>query len=173
LIQLEIVLVVAVAENWVIGRDGKLPWHLPADLRHFKSVTMGAPMIMGRKTFESLPGILPGRPHIVMTRNPDWKAEGATTVNSVAAALAQVSGNRVSVIGGAEIFGLFQDFATRLEMTRVWRKYEGDTYYQPIDQGEWIEVGREIHEAEGDNPAFTIFSCIPDPEREPLHTAWG
>lgn len=133
-------------------------------------------MIMGRKTFESLPGILPGRPHIVMTRDREWKAEGAITVNSIAEAVGAVSGDRVSVIGGAEIFKLFQDSATRLELTRIWRKYDGDIYYQAIDQGLWIEVKREFHEAEGDNPAFTIFSCVPDPERgypvEPLHAAW-
>ena len=84
----EIVLVVARAANGVIGRDGKLPWHLPADLKHFKAVTMGTPMIMGRKTFESLPRLLPGRRHIVVTRDPAWSAEGAEVAHSKNEALA-------------------------------------------------------------------------------------
>src|SRR3954467_13234850 len=98
----EVVLVIARARNGVIGRDGKLPWRLPADLKHFKAVTMGRPMVMGRKTFDSLPGLLPGRRHIVLTRDPDWRAAGAEIVADREAALRLAGAESISVIGGAE-----------------------------------------------------------------------
>src|SRR4051794_41907060 len=98
-----ITLVVARAQNGVIGRDGKLPWHLPADLKRFKALTMGAPMVMGRKTFESLPGLLPGRRHIVLTRNAAWQAPGAEVVGDVPEALRAAGEPRVSVIGGGGV----------------------------------------------------------------------
>lgn len=161
----EIVIVAASADNDVIGKDGRLPWHLPADLKHFKRITMGAPMIMGRKTFESLPGLLPGRAHIVLTRDKTWSAEGALAVHSVDEALAAVAGDRVSVIGGAEIFRLFWDLADRLETTRVWAEYDGDAFFPVVDQGDWVEAKREFHEAADGNPAFTIFSLVPYPDR--------
>src|SRR3546814_12784540 len=97
----QVTIVVARADNGVIGKDGKLPWHLPADLRHFKRVTSGTAMIMGRKTFDSLPGLLPGRRHIVLTRAPDWQAEGAEAAHSVDGALRLAGADRGSVIGGA------------------------------------------------------------------------
>ena len=100
-----ITLVVARAQNGVIGRDGSLPWHIPADLKRFKAMTMGSAMVMGRKTFESLPGLLPARRHIVLTRDRGWSAEGAEVRHSVDEALQLAGGERVSVIGGAEIFG--------------------------------------------------------------------
>src|SRR5688500_14198271 len=96
-----ITLVVARAQNGVIGRGGKLPWHIPADLKRFKALTMGTAMLMGRKTFDSLPGLLPGRRHIVLTRNPRWQAEGAEAAHDVDEAL-RVAGDRISVIGRAE-----------------------------------------------------------------------
>ena len=99
-----IALVVARAANGVIGRDGRLPWHLPEDLRHFKAVTLGAPMIMGRKTFDSLPGLLPGRRHIVLTRDSAWSAEGAEVARTAEEAIRLAGPDRVSIIGGAEIF---------------------------------------------------------------------
>jgi dihydrofolate reductase len=161
----EIVIVVAASQNGVIGKQGRLPWHLPADLKHFKAVTTGAPMIMGRKTFESLPGLLPGRPHIVLTRDGEWRAEGAIIVHDPEEAMAAVKGDRVSVIGGKEIFQLFRDRADRVELTKIWRDYEGDTHYHPSDKGGWIEIAREDHPAQGDYPAFTFFSLAPDPDR--------
>ena len=151
-----ITLVLARAENGVIGREGKLPWHIPADLRRFKALTLGKPMIMGRKTFESLPGLLPGRRHIVLTRDAAWRAEGAEVAHSVADALA-LAGGDVSVIGGAEVFRLFEPIADRIEATVIWRDYEGDTRCD-IDQGWGAEVDRELHEAEGELPAFTFFT---------------
>ena len=139
----EIVFVVARAENGVIGRDGALPWHLPQDLKRFKALTMGAPMIMGRKTFESLPGLLPGRRHIVLTRG-DWQAEGAQVARTVEQALALVDGHRVSIVGGAEIFRLFEPIADRIELTEVHGAPEGDIIQPPFTG--WRETAREDHE---------------------------
>src|SRR5688500_18407879 len=102
----QIVMVVVRAENGAIGLGDRLPWHLPADLKHFKQVTTGAPMVMGRRTFESLPGLLPGRRHIVVTRGPSWRADGAERAGSRYEALAIAASERVSIIGGAEIFAL-------------------------------------------------------------------
>jgi dihydrofolate reductase len=141
----EIVLVVARAENGVIGRDGALPWHLPDDLKRFKALTMGKPMIMGRKTFESLPKLLPGRRHIVITRDTAWHAEGAEVANDIEGALALAGDGGVSVIGGAEIFSLFADRAHRVELTEVHGAPLGDTYL-PAFGPEWREAFREDRE---------------------------
>lgn len=139
----EIVLVVARAANGVIGNEGRLPWHLPADLRRFKALTLGAPMIMGRKTFESLPGLLPGRRHIVLTRG-NWQAAGAEAAASPEAALALVDGPRVSVIGGAEIYRLFAPHADRIELTEIHAAPAGDTVLPPFTG--WRETARVDHE---------------------------
>lgn len=136
-----ITLVVARAANGVIGRDGTMPWHIPADLKRFKALTTGAPMIMGRKTFESLPGLLPGRRHIVLTRDAGWSAPGAEPVADVAAALALAASARVSVVGGAEIYRLFLPLADRIELTEVHQAPDGDTTL-PAFTG-WREVARE------------------------------
>jgi dihydrofolate reductase len=155
-----ITLVVARADNGVIGRDGTLPWHIPADLKHFKAVTMGTPMIMGRKTFESLPKLLPGRRHIVLTRDAAWVAEGAETVRSVSAALAAAGGQRVSVIGGAEIFRLLEPQATAVQLTEVHADVPGDTSMPPFDPHVWQEAAREDHPAEEGRPAFSFIRLI-------------
>ena len=152
----EIILVVARADNGVIGKDGALPWHIPADLRHFKQVTMGAPMIMGRKTFESLPGLLPGRRHIVLTRDRACAAEGAETAHSVQQALACADAERVTVIGGAEIFELFGNLATAVELTEVHTAAEGDTIMPAFDETSWQEVWREQYPAEEGRPPFSF-----------------
>jgi dihydrofolate reductase len=152
-----VTLVVARAENGVIGRDGGLPWHLSADLKHFKAVTMGSAMVMGRKTFESLPGLLPGRRHIVLTRDSGWQAPGAEVAADVATALALAGGEaRVSVIGGAEIFRLFLPLADRIELTQVHASPEGDTVMPPFDPARWRELGREAHPARDGQPAFSF-----------------
>ena len=109
-----ITLVVARASNGVIGKDGGLPWHISADLKRFKALTMGSVLVMGRKTFESLPGLLPGRRHVVLTRDPDWQADGVEVAHSVDEALAIAGDEPVSVIGGAEIFRMFLPLADRL-----------------------------------------------------------
>jgi dihydrofolate reductase len=137
----------------VIGRDGKLPWHLPADLKRFKAQTIGRAMIMGRKTFESFPSPLPGRRHIVLTRDRDWRAEGAEVAHSVDEALA-LAGDDAAVIGGAEVFALFLDRADRIELTEVHVAPEGDATV-PAFMG-WREVEREDYLAEGDRPAFSF-----------------
>jgi dihydrofolate reductase len=148
-------IVVARADNGVIGAGGGLPWRLPADLRHFKSLTSGAPMIMGRKTFESLPGLLPGRRHIVLTRDPDWRAEGAEVAHSVEEALALAGGERVSVIGGADIFALFLPLTDRIHLTEVHVSPEGDTVMPAPDPSVWHHsLLPERHPEEGTFPAF-------------------
>ena len=103
----EVVLILARADNGVIGKDGGLPWRLPADLKHFKALTLGHPMIMGRKTFDSLPGLLPGRRHIVLTRDTGWSGEGAEIAHDVASALRLAGGPAAMVIGGAEVYQLY------------------------------------------------------------------
>jgi dihydrofolate reductase len=150
-----IILVVARALNGVIGRRGTLPWRIPADLKRFKTLTMGTAMIMGRRTFESLPGILPGRRHIVITRNSSWHAEGAEVAHSAQEALAMAGGEPVSVIGGADIFALFLPLADRIELTEVLAEIEGDTVMpDPREDGEWRDTLVEEHAPEGERPAF-------------------
>jgi dihydrofolate reductase len=151
-----VTLIVARAENGVIGRGGGLPWHLPADLKRFKALTLGAPMVMGRRTFESLPGLLPGRRHIVLTRDPDWSAPGAEVARDAVEALAAAGEPRVSVIGGAEIFRLFLPVADRIELTEVHARPEGDTVMEAFDRTHWREVARETHGAEAGRPAFAF-----------------
>lgn len=152
----EITLVVARADNGVIGKEGRLPWHLPADLRHFKEVTMGTPMIMGRRTFDSLPGLLPGRRHVVLTRDPDWRAEGVEVAHSVGETLQLAGGDYVSVIGGAEIFALFEPLATAVELTEVHCEAEGDTRMPAFDPAIWHETTRVDHPAEGGRAAYSF-----------------
>jgi dihydrofolate reductase len=152
----EITLVVARARNGVIGKDGKLPWHLPADLRHFKEVTMGTPMIMGRRTFESLPGLLPGRLHVVLTRDPAWFSQGCVVARDVAGALAAAGSGFVSVIGGSEIFALFEPLADAVELTEVHADVEGDTILPQFDPAVWREEAREDFEAKDGRPAFSF-----------------
>jgi dihydrofolate reductase len=150
-------LVVARARNGVIGRDGTLPWHLPADLARFKRLTLGTAMVMGRKTFESLPGLLPKRRHIVITRSADWSAPGAEVVHSLAEALALAAPDDVSVIGGAEIFALAIHYADRVELTEVRADVEGDTAMaDPRDSGAWTETFREQHGAEDGRLPFAF-----------------
>lgn len=155
----EIFLVYARAANGTIGRDGQLPWHIPADLRRFKQLTLGSPMIMGRKTFESLPGLLPGRRHIVLTRRDDWRPEGATVARSVDEALAiaheGATEGRIAVIGGAAVYDVFRPLAQRIEVTEVHADYDGDTFMKPLG-AEWEVTAREDHGADGDLPAFSF-----------------
>ena len=152
----EIVLVVARADNGVIGKDGKLPWHIPADLKHFREVTMGTPMVMGRKTFDSLPKLLPGRRHIVLTRDRGWTAAGAEIARSREEALALADGGTVSIIGGAEIFALFMPLATAIELTQVHADVTGDTRMRAPDPRNWHEVARQDHAAAEGRPAFSF-----------------
>lgn len=155
----EIFIVVARARNGTIGKDNRLPWHLPADLKRFKALTMGSAMVMGRKTFEGLPGLLPGRRHIVLTRNRGWSAPGAEVVHDVESAIAAAGAGAVSVIGGAEIFALFLTEANRIELTEVLADFDGDIAMpDPRSAGAWLETAREEQPAEDGRPAFRFIS---------------
>jgi dihydrofolate reductase len=149
----EIILIAAAARNGVIGHQGAIPWRIPADQRRFKQITMGAPMIMGRKTFESLPGLLPGRRHIVLTRNPDWQEEGAELASSVEEALKIANAPHVWVIGGGDVYRLFLPHADRIELTEVDAEPEGDATFPELGS-DWTETAREQWKGEGTAPGF-------------------
>ena len=156
----EIVLVLARAANGTIGKDGAMPWHIPADLRHFKQVTKGRPMIMGRKTFDSLPGLLDGRRHIVLTRDAEWDEEGAEVAHSVEEALKLANGPHVCVIGGAQIYDLFLPLADRIELTQIATNPDGDATVPAFDMSIWQEIAREGHAAQGGAPAFDFVTLV-------------
>ncbi|WP_340588147.1 dihydrofolate reductase [Erythrobacter alti] len=151
----QVLFIVARATNGVIARDGAVPWAISEDLKRFKRLTMGKPMVMGRKTFESLPGLLPGRRHIVLTRQDGWSAEGAEAARTVQEAMALIGEEDYAVIGGAEIFDLLWDRGTRFELTEVHEDTCGDvTMRSPGDDPAWNEVEREHREAAGGFPPF-------------------
>ena len=144
-------LVVAAANNNAIGKDNKLLWHLPNDLRFFKNVTWGMPVIMGRKTFESFGKPLPGRKNIVITRQSKWKVEGAVTVKSLDDALflvSQMDVKEAMVIGGGEIYRMAFEKAKRIYLTRVDAAPEGDTFFPALDHKEWKLVSQKDHPAD-------------------------
>lgn len=155
-------LIAAVARNGIIGRDNKLPWRLSEDLKHFKALTMGHPMIMGRKTWESLPGKLPGRPHIVVTRNPSYQAEGATVATSLHAAVSAAGEvDEVFVIGGAELYAQSFEFADRLQLTEIAADFEGDAYFPNWNRAAWRETARAAHRAEAEfDYAFVTYERV-------------
>lgn len=162
----DLFLIYARADNGTIGRDGTLPWHIPADLKRFKALTMGQdglgrPMIMGRKTFASFPKPLPGRRHIVLTRDPAWSAHGADVVHSLDEALALAGDGEVAIIGGAEINALFLPLARRIELTEVHADVAGDTVMPALDAS-WRETFREEHAAADGRPAFAFVTLQRD-----------
>ena len=158
-----ITIVVARAQNGVIGRGGKLPWHIPADLKRFKALTMGSVMVMGRRTFDSLPGLLPGRRHVVLTRDLDWSALGAEVAHSAEEALRLAHGQSVAIIGGADIFRLLLPLANRIELTEVLADVPGDTLIDdPRDRGGWRETFREEHGAADGRPPFRFVTLERD-----------
>ena len=149
----------AMAQNRTIGINNNLPWYLPEDLKYFKRITMGKPIIMGRKTFESIGKPLPGRTNIVVTRNPDYVVEGVKTVNSLEAAcklcesIAEIDGgDEAMVIGGAEIYSQALPLADRLYLTEVHANVEGDAFFPEFDRSAWHEIAREDFQATGPNP---------------------
>ena len=151
----DIVFIVARATNGVIAKDGDVPWAISEDLRRFKKLTMGKPMIMGRKTFDSLPGLLPGRRHIVLTRQPGWQAEGAEVAYTLEEALDLAGPGDLAVIGGADIFELFWDVATTFELTEVFEDTVGEVSMRsPDDDHAWREVARECRPAKDGFPAY-------------------
>ena len=151
----DVFLIFARAANGTIGKGGALPWRIPTDLKRFKALTMGKPMIMGRKTFDSFPAPLPGRRHIVLTRDANWQAEGAEAVHSVDDALTLAGDGEIAVIGGAEIYALFLPYANRIELTEVQADITGDTHMPPPGP-EWTEIARTQHPARDGRPAFAF-----------------
>ncbi len=153
-------LIAAMDRNRLIGVDNRLPWRLPADLRHFKWVTTGKPILMGRKTWDSLGRPLPGRKNIVLTRDTGFSASGCVVAHSVDEALAAcVSDDEIMVIGGATLYGEMLDRAERMYLTLVEGEFEGDTYFPEYDERLWREVQREEHESDPKNPyrySFTV-----------------
>ena len=144
-----ITLIVAVADSGVIGRDDTLPWHLPDDLKRFKRLTMGKPILMGRRTFESIGKPLPGRRNIVLTRDPNYRRTGVSVVHDVEGALrAAGTAPEIMVIGGADLYRLFLPRAGRIHLTRVHGDIAGDVMWPELDIREWEEVGREAHDAD-------------------------
>ncbi|TDT37858.1 dihydrofolate reductase [Halospina denitrificans] len=152
-------LIVAMSRNRVIGRNNALPWYLPEDLRYFKQVTYGKPIIMGRKTQESIGRPLPGRQNLVVTRDPHWQRDGVTVVNSLDEALSRAEaqayidgGEERVVIGGSQIYAEALPVADRLYMTEVHAEVEGDTFFPEVDWDQWHEIAREDHPASENNP---------------------
>jgi len=149
---MKISLIAAMADNRVIGRDNRLPWRLPADLRHFRKITLGKPVVMGRKTWESIGRPLPGRTNIVVTRDPDYLAEGCVVAHSVDEALTACAGSEeVMVIGGANLYQQLLDRADRLYLTRVRAEVEGDAWFPAFDAAQWREVEHESHRRDDAN----------------------
>lgn len=156
---MRLALIAAVARNGVIGRGGDLPWRISADLKYFKATTMGKPMIMGRRTFESIGKALPGRTSIVVTRQAGFKAEGVEVAGDLDQALAIAAGlgaEEAMVIGGGEIYKAALPRADRLYITEVHIDAAGDVHFPPLDRAEWRELSREDHPAEGETPPFSF-----------------
>ena len=149
-------LIVARADNGIIGRNGTLPWRIRADLRYFKALTQDHPMIMGRATFESLPGLLPGRRHIVLTRDRNWRADGAETAHDPGKAIAIAATPDIAIIGGAQIYRIYLTMADNIALTEVHSAPFGDTFLPPFDPAIWRETSREDHAADGPTPAFSF-----------------
>jgi len=153
-------LVVAIDARRGIGVDNRLPWHLPEDLAHFKRVTLGKPIVMGRKTFDSIGRALPGRRNIVVTRNPDWSHAGVETAASLPDALTLLGGEPASIIGGAQVFNDAIDLADCLIVTEIDHVFPCDTFFPPIDPSLWQETARESHysEANGFGYAYVTYT---------------
>jgi dihydrofolate reductase len=169
---MEIVLIVAVADNGVIGAGGAIPWRLKTDQQRFKAMTMGKPVVMGRKTFISLRRPLPGRTNIVVTRDTNFRSPGAVVTTSFADARAVARGDalrrsagEIAVIGGAEIYAQWMEYADRLEITEVHARPEGDTWFAAIDTADWEEVARARNPAGPDDSA--PFSYVTYRRRKP------
>lgn len=161
-----VTIVVAVADNHVIGKKGALPWHLPGDLKHFKELTMGQTLIMGRKTQEAIGKVLPGRAHIIISQNAAYAFEGATVVDSIekAVAAARESGAKEAfVIGGGQIYqaALDKNLVDLVYLTRVHGTFDGDTYFYPLDGARWNKVSERKVGADGRNAyAYTLETYI-------------
>ncbi len=159
---MDISIIVAVDENNGIGKNNQLPWHLPADLKHFKNITTGHPIIMGRKTFDSIGKPLPNRRNIVLTRQKDLKIEGAEVFSSIDEAIEACAGqNEIFIAGGAEIFKQSLQKSTKLYLTIIGHTFDADTWFPEIDQNRWIEVERTEHEPDEKNAyPYTFINYI-------------
>jgi dihydrofolate reductase len=158
-------LVAAVAENGVIGHAGRLPWHLPADLKHFRETTLGKPMLMGRRTFDSIGKALPGRRSLVLTRDPDFSAPGVEVVRSLEEALAAArDADEIAVIGGADLYRLTLPHAGRVYLTRVHAAVPGDTRFPEWDSSGWRCVSRTTHPADEKNQYAMTFFTLEAPQ---------
>ena len=156
---MQIVLVVAKSENNVIGADGDLPWRISADLKHFKAVTMGHPIIMGRKTWDSIGRPLPGRRNIVITRRENLVIDGVDVVKSIDAALdlcRDDDAEKAMIVGGGQIYADIMDRADVIELTEVHTEIDGDTFFPPIDPSVWAETARETIPAADDTPSYSF-----------------
>ncbi|NKQ09577.1 dihydrofolate reductase [Pseudomonas sp. SST3] len=154
-------MIAALAENRVIGLDNQMPWHLPADLKHFKAMTLGKPIIMGRKTWDSLGRPLPGRLNLVVSRQPDLRLDGAEAFTSLDAALVRAEQwareqgvDELMLIGGAQLYGQALSQAQRLYLTRIESDPEGDAFFPAFDEAEWQRTDCQAHPAQGEAPAY-------------------
>ncbi|MEN3275161.1 MAG: dihydrofolate reductase [Massilia sp.] len=157
---MSLTIVVAIDARRGIGVDNKLPWHLPEDLAHFKRVTLGRPMIMGRKTFDSIGRPLPGRRNVVVTRNADWRHEGVETVTSLEAAMTLVGREDASIIGGAQIFESALSLADRMIVTEIDHVFACDTFFPPIDPAVWVETARERHHSDSNGFDYAYVTYV-------------
>ena len=158
-------LLVAVSENGVIGRDRGMPWHLPDDLKHFKSLTLGKPVLMGRRTYESIGRPLPGRTNLVLTRATDWSVPGVTVVADLDAAIrAAGSAPEMVVAGGAQVYALALPRVTRIHLTRIHAIIDGDTRLPELDLRSWRELSRQLHPVDARHPYAMSFVTL---ERRP------
>lgn len=168
--EISLTIVVATAENRAIGLNGKMPWHIPEDLKYFKAVTSGHPIIMGRKTFQSIGRPLPGRTNIVITRDQDYQAEGITVTHSLEQAIetaktvAQSDGlSEIMVIGGAEIYALALPYTTRIHRTEIHAETEGDAFFPELVASDWQEISRKSGNSatpDGTTYCFVVFERI-------------
>ncbi|MGH8371783.1 MAG: dihydrofolate reductase [Gammaproteobacteria bacterium] len=154
-------LIVAAGENNEIGSHGKMPWHLPADLRHFKTVTLGKPVIMGRRTFESIGKPLPQRRNIVVTRDPAWRADGCEAAHSLPEALVMAAGEpEIMLIGGGQLYREALPRAQRIYLTRVHGNFDADTFFPVLDMKQWREIAREAHPVDERNEYACTFLVL-------------
>lgn len=158
-------LIVAHSSNRVIGIDGQLPWHIPDDLKYFKAITIGKPIIMGRKTFDSIGKPLPGRLNIIITKNTDLSIEECVVVNNLEAAISEATNffktqdteqEEIFIIGGAQIFKQSMEFVNKIYITEVHAEYAGDVFFDELSDNDWIEVGRDLHDSQNDKIPFSF-----------------
>ncbi len=158
-------LIVAHSSNRVIGIDGQLPWHIPDDLKYFKAITIGKPIIMGRKTFDSIGKPLPGRLNIIITKNTDLIIEECVVVNNLEAAITEAKNylkmqdseqEEIFIIGGAQIFKQSMQFVNKIYITEVHAEYAGDVFFGELSSNDWIEVSRDLHDSENDKIPFSF-----------------